>query len=68
MDKALAIDKLFAFLREFPEFKELLDMQYDEKDDLVRAKMGISEKVILINDKASCFGIVFEVISHLAGE
>lgn len=41
MDKALVMNKLFGFPREFPEFKEPTDMQYDEKHDLVRAQVGV---------------------------
>lgn len=63
MDKDLLMDKLFALLRELPELKNLSDIQYDEKHDLVRAQVGTVEKVIPINDKSS---IVSEVISWFA--
>lgn len=67
IDKALLMDKLFAFLKEFQDFEELLDIQYDEKSDLVRVKIGFVEKVIQINDKSSCISIVSQVISWFAG-
>lgn len=62
------MDRLFKFLREFPEFKELSDIQYDEAHDLVRAKVGVVRKAIPINDKSSWLAIVSEVISWFARE
>lgn len=67
MDKTIMMDKLFGFLRGFPEFKNLTDMQYDEKYDLVRAKVGVVEKVIPIDDKSSWDAIESEVIACLRG-
>lgn len=68
MDKTLVMDKLFGLLREFPEFKELSDIQYDDKYDLVRAQVGAVKKVIPINDKSSGLAIVLEVLNWFARE
>lgn len=68
MDKTIVMDRLFKFLREFPEFKELSDMQYDERHDLVRMQVGAVKKVIPINDKASWLAIVSEIICWLSRE
>lgn len=68
MDKALAMDELFRFLREFPEFENLYDMEYDERNGLVRAKIGIVEKVISIKDDSNWMGIVREVLTELEKE
>lgn len=68
MDKVLVMDKLFRFLREFPEFENLYDMQYDERNGLVRAKIGIAEKVIPIKDDSTWMGIVREVLTELEKE
>lgn len=68
MDKALVMDKLFRFLREFPDFENLYDMEYDERNGLVRAKIGITEKVISIKDDSNWMGIVREVLAELKKE
>lgn len=68
MDKVLVMDKLFKFLREFPEFENLMDMQYDERNGLVRVKIGISEKVILIKDDSTWMSITREVLAGLEKE
>lgn len=68
MDKALVMDKLFRFLREFPEFENLYDMEYDKRNGLVRAKIGIAEKVIPIKDDSNWMGIVREVLTELEKE
>lgn len=68
MDKALIMDKLFKFLRGFPEFENLMDMEYDERNGLVRAKIGIVEKVIPIKDDSTWMGIVREVLTELEKE
>ncbi len=68
MDKALVMDKLFRFLREFPEFENLYDMEYDERNGLVRAKIGVAEKVIPIKDDSTWMGIVREVLTELEKE
>ena len=66
MDKDLLMDKLFAFLREFQEFENLTDMVYDHRNNLVRAKVGMVEKVILIQDSSSCLSITKDVIEWFA--
>lgn len=68
MDKVLVMDRLFRFLREFPEFQDLMDMEYDERNGLVRAKIGITEKVILIKDDSTWMGIAREVLTELEKE
>ena len=62
----MVMDKLFRFLREFPEFENLMDMQYDERNGLVRAKIGMVEKVILIQDDSSWLSITNDVIEWFA--
>lgn len=64
----MVMDKLFRFLREFPEFENLYDMEYDERNGLVRAKIGIAEKVIPIKDDSTWMGIVREVLTELEKE
>lgn len=68
MDKVLVMDRLFRFLREFPEFQDLMDMEYDERNGLVRAKIGITEKVMPIKDDSTWMGIVREVLTELEKE
>lgn len=68
MDKVLVMDRLFRFLREFPEFQDLMDMEYDERNGLVRAKIGIAEKVIPIKDGSNWMGIAREVLTELEKE
>lgn len=68
MDKSLIMDELFKHLRGIPDFSDLKDIQYDEKNDLVRAKIGIVEKVIPINDKSSRNAIVSQVMEWFARE
>lgn len=68
VDKALVMDKLFRFIREFPEFEYLADMEYDERNGLVRAKIGITEKVIPIKDDSNWMGIAREVLTELEKE
>lgn len=46
MDKDVVVDKIFKFLREFSDFSELTDMQYDARNGFVRATVGGVEKVI----------------------
>lgn len=58
----MVMDKLFDFLRGFPEFECLKDMVYDEKNDFVRAKMGDIEKIIEIHDNSTWISIVMEVL------
>lgn len=68
MDKPLVMDKLFGLLREFPEFKELSDIQYDDKHDLVWAQVGAVKKVIPIDDKSSWDAIESEVMNWFLKE
>lgn len=67
MDNSLIMDKLFKFLREFPEFKSLMDMEYDEKNNFVRAKMGNTEKIIEIHDNSNWMSICKEVLEWFGG-
>ena len=68
MDIALVMDELYKHLRGLPDFSSLKDIQYDEKYDLVRAKVGIVEKVIPINDKSSRDAIISQVMEWFARE
>lgn len=68
MDKDILMDKLFCFLRGFPEFKNLNDMIYDERNSFVRANMDGVEKIIEIHDESTWMNIVIEVLSWFVRE
>lgn len=67
MDNVIVMDKLFKFLREFPEFKCLMDIVYDEKNNLVRAKVGNVEKIIEIHNDSNWMSICKEVLEWFGG-
>lgn len=68
VEESIVMDRLFNFLKDFPEFENLKEIQYDSENGFVRIKIGIGEKIIPIKDDSMWLGIVREVISELEKE
>lgn len=68
VDEPVVMERLFCFLKDFPEFENLKEIRYDSENRFVRIRIGIGEKIIPITDDTMWLGIVREVISELEKE
>lgn len=68
VEESIVMERLFCFLKCFPEFENLKEIRYDAENSFVWVKIGFSEKVIPIKDDCSWMGIVREVITELEKE
>lgn len=68
VEESIVMERLFRFLKEFPEFDNLKEIRYDSENGFVWVEIGFSEKVIPIKDDCTWMGVVREVITELEKE